>query len=92
LKKEEGELKKLVDSDYFNKENDRNYKKAYLYIPTPEYSYVRNIVEKQPSIEANSKEIFNNLKIKLEAEINKKVPDGVLELREKFKDLEIEKN
>jgi len=92
LKKEKEELKKLVDRKYYTEENNKNYWKAYIYIPTKEYSYIRKIVENQPKIRANSKEVFNDLKAKLEEITNTKVPESVLKLREEFSDLEEKPN
>ncbi|OIO29637.1 hypothetical protein COX93_02890 [Candidatus Nomurabacteria bacterium CG_4_10_14_0_2_um_filter_30_12] len=87
LKKEREELEKRTDKKWYQEENNKLYKKAYFYIPTKEYSSVEKIVKEQPKIQANSKEIFNDLKIKLNEIANKEVPESALNLYKEFSDL-----
>lgn len=87
LSQEKGELEKRTDSKWTQEENNKLYKKAYFYIPAKEYSSVEKIVKGQPKIQANSKEIFNDLKIKLNEIANKEKPESALNLYKEFSDL-----
>jgi hypothetical protein len=87
LTQEKGELEKRTDSKWTQEENNKLYKKAYFYIPTKEYSDVEKIVKEQPKIKGNSKEIFNDLKVKLNDIANKEIPESALKLYEEFGDL-----
>jgi len=72
------------------KKNDEDYSalsKNYSFrIPAPEYSDIETIVEEQ-YLQANSKEIFFNLKNQLTEVINQKAPESVLRLDKEYKDL-----
>lgn len=87
LKKEKGELEKRTDNKWVQEENNKLYKKAYLYIPTKEYSKIDKLVKEQSSVKGNPREVFNNLKVKLREIIDKEIPESLLKLNEEFNDL-----
>jgi len=91
LTKEKKELEKRTSDEWTKKESDELYKKTYLYIQTKEFSNIGKIIENEPSIRGNSKEIFNSLKLKLNDIANKEVPKHVVELYNEFKDLKEKK-
>jgi len=91
LKKEKEELEKRTEKKWAQDENNRLYKKAYYYIPTKQYSNIETIVKEQPKIQGNSREIFNNLKTKLNEIVNKEVPESIVKIYNDFSDLK-EKN
>ncbi len=87
LKQERGKLIKRTDREWYNEENNKLYEKAYFYIPVKEYSIFEKILREQPGIQCNSKEVFKELKTKIEEIKNEEVPEALLKLYKEFSDL-----
>lgn len=85
LKQEREELEQKVSgSEWYLAENEKVYFKAYV-------SHSLDLLPGEINFKAKTKDLFNSLKKRFEAEIENEESEAVLNLYEKFKDLERKK-
>lgn len=89
LKREKVELEKRTDKDFVKDENDKLYSKSYFFIKIKDDydSEVRNVIQKQPKTEGYPKEIFGDLKSKLNDIIKSETLETAKKLYHEFNDL-----
>lgn len=80
-----------TEVNYLNNEKYKDLvNKLKFYINTPNYSHVQNQIKSLPVYQGNKETIIRMLTSKVNEIINTKVPDKVIQLSKKYKDLEQE--